>query len=260
MFEKKSDDDTILQLVKDLQYPLVVKPTVGRLGKDTFTHIENEEALLQAIQDIRETYDYDDIIVEQHVKGTEYRLYVLDNQVAAIAKRVPANVVGNGRDTIEELIRLKNKERISNYKSIWRRVNSDKVNISNQRRKARLRELPHDFTASEEKEMLNYFRNTCCLSGSKENIQLDHALPLSKGGGTIKQNMIPLNATLNASKMDSNLFEWYENNKERFNLSDEKFYKTIKYLADMNDMDIDDYVDYYNEKYVGYVRSDYHLQ
>src|SRR5699024_5184437 len=79
--------------------------------------------------------------------------------------------------------RLKNKERISNYKSIWRRVNSDKVNISNQRRKARLRELPHDFTASEEKEMLNYFRNTCCLSGSKENIQLDHALPLSKGGG-----------------------------------------------------------------------------
>lgn len=156
--------------------------------------------------------------------------------------------------------RLKNKERISNYKSIWRRVNSDKVNISNQRRKARLRELPHNFTASEENEMLNYFRNTCCLSGSKENIQLDHALPLSKGGGTIKQNMIPLNATLNASKMDYNLFEWYENNKERFNLSDEKFYKTIKYLADMNDMDIDDYVDYYNEKYVGYVRSDYHLQ
>lgn len=156
--------------------------------------------------------------------------------------------------------RSKNKEKISDYKSIWRRVNSNKVNISNQRRKARLRELPHDFTASEEKEMFNYFKNSCCLSGCKENIQLDHALPLNKGGGTTKQNMIPLNATLNASKMDSNLFEWYEDNKERFNLSDERFYKTIKYLAEMNDMDIGDYIDYYNERYVAYARGDYHLQ
>src|SRR5699024_3678924 len=117
MFEKKLEDDTILQLVKNLQYPLVVKPTIGSLSslkRDTITNIQSEEKLLYAIEQVRENYEYDDILVEQHITGEEYRLYVVNNKVAAAIQRHPAHVIGNGRDTIEELIQVKNKQRKSN--------------------------------------------------------------------------------------------------------------------------------------------------
>ncbi|OTN75259.1 glutamate-cysteine ligase/gamma-glutamylcysteine synthetase [Enterococcus sp. 8G7_MSG3316] len=48
------------------------------------------------------------ILVESFLAGTEYRFFVIDGRVDAILLRIPANVVGNGRQTIEELVNEKN--------------------------------------------------------------------------------------------------------------------------------------------------------
>lgn len=50
------------------------------------------------------------ILVESFLAGTEYRFFVIDGRVDAILLRVPANVVGNGRQTIEELVIEKNRD------------------------------------------------------------------------------------------------------------------------------------------------------
>ncbi|WP_086348917.1 bifunctional glutamate--cysteine ligase GshA/glutathione synthetase GshB [Candidatus Enterococcus clewellii] len=48
------------------------------------------------------------ILIEEFLVGTEYRFFVLDNEVKAILLRIPANVVGDGVHTVEELVAEKN--------------------------------------------------------------------------------------------------------------------------------------------------------
>ncbi|MBL1228333.1 bifunctional glutamate--cysteine ligase GshA/glutathione synthetase GshB [Enterococcus sp. BWB1-3] len=50
----------------------------------------------------------DSVLVEEFMPGTEYRFFVLDNEVKAILLRIPANVVGDGVRSIEELVAEKN--------------------------------------------------------------------------------------------------------------------------------------------------------
>jgi cyanophycin synthetase len=47
------------------------------------------------------------IIVEKFITGF-FRILVIDNKLVAAAKRVPAHVIGNGQNSIEELIATEN--------------------------------------------------------------------------------------------------------------------------------------------------------
>lgn len=48
------------------------------------------------------------VLIEEFLPGTEYRFFVLDNDVKAIMLRVPANVTaGDGKHTVEELVAAK---------------------------------------------------------------------------------------------------------------------------------------------------------
>src|SRR5699024_8329874 len=51
------------------------------------------------------------VIVEEYIPGEEYRIYVLNGKVIAALNRIPANIIGNGKNTIRELIREKNIKR-----------------------------------------------------------------------------------------------------------------------------------------------------
>ncbi|WP_159591838.1 bifunctional glutamate--cysteine ligase GshA/glutathione synthetase GshB [Streptococcus halichoeri] len=59
------------------------------------------------------------IIIEEFVAGTEYRFFVLDGKCEAVLLRVPANVVGDGKHTIRQLVAQKNASplRGSNHRS-----------------------------------------------------------------------------------------------------------------------------------------------
>ena len=48
------------------------------------------------------------MIVEEFIEGRDYRVLVIDNKVIAVAQRIPAHVVGNGQNSIEELIYIEN--------------------------------------------------------------------------------------------------------------------------------------------------------
>lgn len=48
------------------------------------------------------------ILVEEFISGTEYRFFVIDGKVKAIMLRKPANVVGDGKQTVAELVAEKN--------------------------------------------------------------------------------------------------------------------------------------------------------
>lgn len=137
-----------------------------------------------------------------------------------------------------------NKERANRTRRNWRHNNPNKEALIKQRRRSRKKSLPDNFTIQQMSEVSRYFKNRCALTGETE-ITWEHALPLSiRHGGTIFGNMYPLSPRLNYSKQDSNIFEWFEANRQRFELSQERFDRLIEWLAAANEMTVEEYRDY----------------
>src|SRR5690625_4041729 len=113
-FAPDATDEEVLTYGQELGYPLVLKPTDGSLGLGVVTNIYSVEELAEALVYVRQDLEYDEVIVEQHVAGEEYRFYVVEDEVIAIYNRIPANVTGDGEHTIEELIRFNNLQRRKN--------------------------------------------------------------------------------------------------------------------------------------------------
>jgi hypothetical protein len=89
------------------------------------------------------------------------------------------------------------------------------------------------------------FNLSCAITGKKGELHADHVIPLSTGwGGTTKENITPLLSEINLSKHDNNIFEWFEANRQRFKLSQERFDTLIDYLSSANGMTVEDYHDY----------------
>lgn len=108
--------------------------------------------------------------------------------------------------------------------------------------------LINDFTQEDRVEVLERFGGKCALTGKDVPIHLDHVIPLAVGhGGTTKANMLPIWQRINTSKSDRNIFEWYKENGERFDVCPKKFEEAIEYLAELNEMSVAEYRDYVYE-------------
>ena len=127
----------------------------------------------------------------------------------------------------------------------WQMENKAKVNINASRRRARKYSLPDTLTFEEYSKTLDYFGNSCALTGSTEDLTKEHAIPIAIGhGGTVFENCYPLRSDLNSSKNDNNIFEWFEANRQRFELSQERFDNLIAYIASANAMTVEEYRDH----------------
>ncbi|QKY70431.1 acylphosphatase [Lentibacillus sp. CBA3610] len=110
-FDEENSDEEVINYAKTLEYPLVIKPTNASLGIGVVTGIYDDQTLVDSVKNLRNKKGYKEMIVEQQVTGEDTRLFVVGNQVCSAFKRIAANVVGDGKHTIEELIKIKNKER-----------------------------------------------------------------------------------------------------------------------------------------------------
>ena len=90
--------------------PFVVKPKTTNYGlgisifKEGANYEDYQKAITLAFK------EDSSILVEEFLNGTEYRFFVLKDQVYAVLLRVPANVKGDGKHTIEELVMEKNRD------------------------------------------------------------------------------------------------------------------------------------------------------
>ncbi|HPE82117.1 MAG: cyanophycin synthetase [Aequorivita sp.] len=89
-------------------FPLVVKPVGGNHGRGITVNIKNYEDALVAFQAAKNVSSK--VIIEKYITGEDYRLLVINNVLVAAAKRTPANVVGDGKSTIKELVEEVNKD------------------------------------------------------------------------------------------------------------------------------------------------------
>ncbi len=91
-------------------FPLVVKPVDGNHGRGITVNIQNVEDALVAFRIAKESSKNGAVILEKYIIGEDYRLLVINNVLVAAAKRTPANVIGNGSSTIQELIDEVNRD------------------------------------------------------------------------------------------------------------------------------------------------------
>ncbi|WP_242944078.1 bifunctional glutamate--cysteine ligase GshA/glutathione synthetase GshB [Clostridium sp. N3C] len=89
---------------------IVVKPKSTNFGKGVFI-LKNIKSLEEYKKAVEQALSYDSIVlIEEFISGKEYRFLVIGDEVAGVLHRVPANVVGDGKSTIEELVNEKNKD------------------------------------------------------------------------------------------------------------------------------------------------------
>lgn len=128
----------------------------------------------------------------------------------------------------------------------WRLNNPEKFNANQQRRRARVRELPSTLSNAEWRSVLDRFGGVCALTG-RADVSMDHFIPISIGhGGTVLGNVYPLDRSLNSSKNAKNPFQWVREPEMQLLIAPERWDNLVRYLASQNDMEPTEFVEYVN--------------
>ena len=104
-------EDELQDAIADVGgFPIVIKPLDGNHGRGITIDINSW-------RDAQDAYDLASaesrtrtVIVERFYRGSDHRVLVINGEVVAVAERVPAHVVGDGRTTISELIERANQD------------------------------------------------------------------------------------------------------------------------------------------------------
>lgn len=106
--------DEVKRLADDFGYPVVLKPTKGAHGHGVFSGITSAAELEEYYAHLVHELGTEEILLEKHVKGKDYRVLVIGGAIGGVCLRQPANVVGDGERSVKELIRSKNDIRRKN--------------------------------------------------------------------------------------------------------------------------------------------------
>lgn len=144
------------------------------------------------------------------------------------------------------------------YQKLWRRRNPDKAAARERRyrqkypekvvtkaarRRSRILDLPNDFTTADYEYALTYFNGCCAVCGRQLNDLfgerkgvMDHWQPVSKGGPTTPQNLVPLCHGVNGCnniKSNRDPIEWLvdqfgKRKASEINQRIQAFFKTVR--------------------------------
>lgn len=92
----------------EIGLPVVVKPRDGNQGRGVALNLFTREQVIKAYEAAKE--ESDSVLVEQFAEGEDYRVLVIGRQLIAASRRMPAHVIGDGLQTIQELIAEKNRD------------------------------------------------------------------------------------------------------------------------------------------------------
>ena len=158
------DEEDLTAVISNIGYPIVLKPLDGNHGKGASINVTNWE---DAVAGLAFAKKYSNrIIVEKFITGFDFRVLVIDNKLVAAAKRVPANVIGNGKDTIQQLIDTTNLDPRRGY---------GHENV--------LTQIDVDRDTEDLLEKLNYTLDTIPHNG--ETVYLKSTANLSTGGTSV---------------------------------------------------------------------------
>ena len=128
---------TTIQYFDDLEdaiadvggYPIVIKPLDGNHGRGITIDINDWDHAVEAYDFAAKESKSRSIIVERFYRGSDHRILVINGKLVAVAERIPAHVIGDGQNTIEELIKITNQDpkRGEGHANVLTKITLDKT-------------------------------------------------------------------------------------------------------------------------------------
>jgi len=109
---------------------VVVKPLDANHGRGVATNLTTREQVVAAYEVAKE--EGSAVVVEQYIPGDDYRFLVVGNRLVAAARREPAQVIGNGVNTVRELVDEVNKDplRSDGHATVLSRIRLDSTALA----------------------------------------------------------------------------------------------------------------------------------
>ncbi|MDQ3656216.1 MAG: cyanophycin synthetase [Chloroflexota bacterium] len=102
------NDNEAVQHANRMGYPVVIKPADGNHGRGVCVDLADEGAVRAHFAMAQAESRTGSVVVEQMLHGKDYRVLVIDNEVVAVAERVPAHVIADGEHTVRDLVAITN--------------------------------------------------------------------------------------------------------------------------------------------------------
>ncbi len=114
----------------EIGLPVVVKPQFGNHGRGVTTNLYTQQEVENAFDNAYK--EESTVMVEKFFEGSDYRMLVIGNNLVAAARREPAQVIGDGKSTVKELVDLVNQDprRSDGHATILSHIPLDDVSIA----------------------------------------------------------------------------------------------------------------------------------
>lgn len=103
---------------------VVVKPIKGTRGRGVAIGLKSAKEIATAYDQAKSSIG---VLVEEQVIGTEYRFFVLGDEVLSVLGKTPAHVLGDGSLSVSELVDAKNELRALNPRLMTSLIPKDDV-------------------------------------------------------------------------------------------------------------------------------------
>jgi cyanophycin synthetase len=99
-----------VRAARSIGFPVVLKPLNANHGRGVSINLTTDEQVESAFAFAREQGSSKAVLVESFVEGFDHRMLVVNNELVAVAKRVPGHVVGDGKSTVKQLVDKVNED------------------------------------------------------------------------------------------------------------------------------------------------------
>ncbi len=93
---------------QEIAAPVVVKPQYGNQGRGVATNLSTRQQVMAAFE--AASKEGSSILVERYAPGADYRILVIGDRMVAASRREPAQVIGDGHSTIQQLVDEVNRD------------------------------------------------------------------------------------------------------------------------------------------------------
>jgi cyanophycin synthetase len=153
-------DRQAVKAAQRIGFPVVLKPLNANHGRGVSINLMTDDDVITAFAEAQKHGTSRAVLVESFITGYDHRMLVVNNELVAVAKRVPGHVIGDGAHTIEQLVDIVNKDPrrgVGHEKVLTRLV------LDNQAARL-MEEAGYDKETVLEKNQTFYLRSTANLS------------------------------------------------------------------------------------------------
>ena len=149
-----------IRAAKRIGFPVVLKPLNANHGRGVSINLETDAQVVAAFEFAKEHGTSRAVLVESYITGFDHRMLAVDGELVACAKRVPGHVVGDGKQTVTELVGEVNEDprRGFGHEKVLTRLEFDK------QAKRLLEEAGYDENTILKEGEIFYMRKTANLS------------------------------------------------------------------------------------------------